>query len=76
MPLAKIHANSPTTFVICASGYAQGRCYAVKGGVMSRLSGYDYELYQTKYKRMYFLNKLEQSLPDQRIDQKTLGQET
>lgn len=68
--LAKILAHSPSTFVICGSGYAQAKCYAVKGGVMARISGYDYELYQAKYKSMYFLNKTEESLQQQRIDKK------
>ena len=54
----KIIAHSPKTFIICGSGSAMAKCEEVKKTVMRRISGYTDELYETKYKKIYFLNKL------------------
>jgi len=59
--VAKILANSPATFIICSSGGATIKCEKIKKKVMKRISGYDAELYKTKYKEIYFINKLEES---------------
>lgn len=59
--IIKINANSPNTFIICSSGTAKVKCEEIKEKVMGRISGYDAELYKTKFKEIYFINKSEES---------------
>ena len=54
----KILANSPSTFIIFSSGNAMIQCKLIKEKVMKRISGYETELYKTKYKEIYFINKI------------------
>lgn len=59
--LAKIRAHSPNLFIVCSGGRAKTKCGDIMKTVMRRISGYDAELYQTRYKEMYFINKSEES---------------
>lgn len=60
--IVKIQANSPRTFMICGSGYAKQKCDQIgetmKNWVHERAIGYDYEVYKTRHKEVFFLNKL------------------
>lgn len=55
--ITKIRANSPKTFVICSSGFAKKKCKEIKEKTMKRISGYEAELYETRFKEIYFINK-------------------
>jgi len=61
--IIKILANSPKTFIICSSGYAKNRCHEIedimKDWVRTGTLKYEYEVYVSKYKEVFFLNKLE-----------------
>ena len=57
--VTKIQANSPSTFVICSSGFAKKKCKEIAEKTMKRVSGYNSELSETQFKQIYFLNRLE-----------------
>lgn len=62
--IVRIQANSPRTFMVCGSGYAKQKCDQI-GEIMQkwvheRAISYDYEIYVTENKRVYFLNKSEE----------------
>jgi hypothetical protein len=57
--VAKLRANSPSTFIICSSGYAKKKCEQIKEKTMKKISGYVAERSETQFKQIYFLNKSE-----------------
>ena len=59
--ITKIHANSPDTFIISGSGLAIGVCEQIKEKVVSAISGYEEELYKIEDKKIFFLNRIEDS---------------
>jgi hypothetical protein len=56
---SKIYAHSPNTFIICSTKSAMGKCEKIRKKVMKRITGYEFELYKTDIKEIYFLNKIE-----------------
>lgn len=60
----KIFANSPKTFIVCGSGFARKEVdeivYILKKWVHKSALKYEYELYQTRFKEVFFLNKSEE----------------
>jgi hypothetical protein len=60
--IVRIQANSPRTLMICASGYAQPKCNEIgevmKKWIFERAISYEYELYETRFKTVFFLNKV------------------
>lgn len=55
----RILGNMPKTYIIFSSVVAMSKCGKVKRLVMSKISGYDVDLYKTAVKEVYFLNKVE-----------------
>lgn len=55
---SKILAHSPKTFILSSIGKAMDTCEQIQNSVMARISDYESELYQSKTKRIYFLNKI------------------
>lgn len=60
----KIYANSPKTFIICGSGFAKSKVQEIveimERWVHERAIKYEYEIYQTRFKEVFFLNKSEE----------------
>jgi len=56
---SKIYAHSPNIFIICSTKSAMGKCENIRKTVMKRITGYEFELYKTDIKEIYFLNKIE-----------------
>jgi len=54
----KILANYPSTFIIFASGNAIIQSEIIKEKVMKNISGYEVEIYKTRYKKIHFINKV------------------
>ena len=59
--ITKIQANSPDTFIISGSGLAIGVCEQIKEKIVSAISGYEEELYKIEDKKIFFLNRIEDS---------------
>jgi len=57
--VAKILANSPKTFVISSSGSANMICDTIRSKVLTKISNYTCEFYDALNKRVYFLNRKE-----------------
>lgn len=60
--ITKILANSPKTFIISSTGSATDICKKIKNKVIPKISGYDFEVYESKDKRIYFLNRIDDIL--------------
>lgn len=60
----RILANSPRTFIICGSGFAKTKCHQIgetmKKWIRARALNYTYEVYETQFKEVFFLNKSEE----------------
>jgi len=59
--VTKIQAHSPNLFIVCSGGGAVTKCGNITKRVMKRISDYNAELYKTRYKEIYFINKSEES---------------
>lgn len=56
--VSKINAHSPRTFIISsAKKSAMENCEKIKNNVMERISNYDNENYEAEDKKIYFLNR-------------------
>src|SRR3989338_2427147 len=55
--ITKILAHTPKTFIICSSGSAMNRCEEIKEYVITEISEYEVESYNSPNKRIYFLNR-------------------
>lgn len=55
--VTKINSNSPKIFIISAFGSAIKKCEEIYESVMSQISGYSSEIYQTKIRKIFFLSK-------------------
>jgi hypothetical protein len=55
----RILSNLPNTYIIFSSVVAMSKCGKVKHLVMSKISGYNVDLYKTPAKEVYFLHKAE-----------------
>jgi hypothetical protein len=60
----KLLANSPKTFMICGQGFARDKVDAImeqiKKWIHQHAIEYEYEIYQSKYREVIFLNKSEE----------------
>jgi hypothetical protein len=60
----RLMANSPRTFMVCGSGYAKQKCeqigYTLKQWIRKGAIKYTYEVYETQFKQVFFLNKREE----------------
>lgn len=57
----KIYANSPRSFMVCGSGSARRKCHQIekemKKWIRTRAIKYDWEVYESEFKTVFFLNK-------------------
>jgi len=56
--IAKLRANSPKMFIISSMGEAtMKKCESIADNIMKTVSNYNFELYQTGKRKIFFLNK-------------------